>query len=93
MLKRYDCEQKCVHEVNANLDTGVRRQVLAAPTGAGKTAVAARIVPQRAMEGLRSLWLVYLPALLRQVVQHLEAPGLEGGIQQDAQSLGEEGPA
>lgn len=59
---------------------GVSRILLVAPTGAGKTVLAAELIRQRAGNGARCLFLAHRRELIRQTSDKLKAIGLRHGV-------------
>jgi DNA repair protein RadD len=59
---------------------GVSRILLVAPTGAGKTVLAAELIRQRAATGARCLFLAHRRELIRQTSDKLKAIGLRHGV-------------
>jgi DNA repair protein RadD len=72
-MKLRDYELKAVRELPRLLRKH-RRVVAVAPTGSGKTVIAAALV--RAMRGKRALWLAHRIELLKQALEQLIAAGV-----------------
>src|SRR5258708_22534267 len=62
------------------LARGVRKILLQAPTGAGKTVIAAEVTRRAVAEGLRVLFLAPRRELIRQASGKLTAAGVAHGI-------------
>ena len=80
MLRDY--QQAVITQVNEVLASGIRRIVLAMPTGAGKTITAAAMIQAQAEQGKRSLFIVDRIELVDQAADHLNRVGLRVGILQ-----------
>ena len=85
-----DYQEECLETIRARFASGVRRQLVVLPTGAGKTVVAAHL-PAR-MGWPRTLFLVHREELVRQAVDTFTTswPGLAVGVERAGErSLGE----
>lgn len=80
MMQLYPHQTTVIDELRQGLKAGHIRQILGAPTGSGKTVVAAQIILNAAQRGKKSLFIVDRITLVQQAVNHLEALGLAAGI-------------
>jgi DNA repair protein RadD len=69
-----------VDRIAAQVDAGKRRVLLVAPTGSGKTIVAAKIVSDAVTTGARVLFLVHRRELIHQSSRKLHDAGVDHGI-------------
>ena len=69
-----------IAEIAAKRSAGRRRLILVAPTGSGKTVVAAAIIANAEARGERSLFLVHRRELVIQSHQKLHAAGIDAGV-------------
>ncbi len=82
MIELRDFQQDIVDELRRGLMAGHLRQMLAMPTGSGKTVVASHIIHRAARNGHRSMFIVDRIELVEQAARHLEAIGLRVGVMQ-----------
>lgn len=75
-----DYQADAVHGLRANFARGVKRQVLVAATGAGKSVMAHEIVARAREKRRRVLFVVNRIQLVRQFSERLTAAGIEHGI-------------
>lgn len=80
MFDLYPHQQAVIAELRANLRRGIKRQILGAATGMGKTVVAAHIAKSAAERGKRVLFVVHLTELVGQAIRTFNAMGLQCGI-------------
>lgn len=71
---------RIIEEVQANFRAGVRAQVVTAPTGSGKTALAANMLHRAAERGRRSWFVVHRRELIMQAASAFAREGLPFGI-------------
>src|SRR5262245_50976063 len=64
----------------AEIEAGKRHPLVVAPTGSGKTVIAAKIVADAIQAGVRALFLVHRRELVKQSSAKLHALGLDHGI-------------
>jgi DNA repair protein RadD len=69
-----DYQARAVTEVLQKLNEGVRRVLLVAPTGAGKTRMGAALVQDLVSSGLRVLWIAHRIELVEQAIASLGIP-------------------
>ena len=81
-MKLRDYQKKAIREIYDNYRAGHLHQVLAMPTGSGKTATAADIIHKAAQKGIYSLFIVDRIELVNQAADHLRSLGLKVGIMQ-----------
>lgn len=75
-----DYQTDAVNWLRVNFAAGIRRQVLVAPTGAGKSVMAHEIVARAAEKGKRVLFVVNRIQLVRQFSRRLAQAGIKHGI-------------
>lgn len=82
-LRRHQVQ--LIDEIDRSLASGSRRIVVQAPTGFGKTMVAATLAERAAAAGLRSIFTVPALSLINQTVEKFFAEGIRdlGVIQAD----------
>lgn len=73
-------QQSVIDRVEAEVHAGRRRILLVAPTGAGKTVIAAALMRSTALSSKRGLLLVHRRELVHQTSQKFHAIGLDHGI-------------
>lgn len=78
--KLRDYQEKALREVALNLRLGDRRQIICAPTGAGKTTIAASFIAAMVRRHQRVLFLAHRRELIQQCSARLDLFGLEHGI-------------
>lgn len=69
-----DYQSRAVNQCLQSFDDGARRIVLVAPTGAGKTVIAAAFVQALVRRGLKILFLAHRIELVEQAVERLGVP-------------------
>jgi superfamily II DNA or RNA helicase len=69
-------QENTVHEVQTRLAAGVRRLIIVAPTGSGKTTIAAFIIAQAVAKGSRVLFMAHRRELITQAYDRLAQLGL-----------------
>lgn len=74
-----DYQKEAVRALRANYSRGIRRQVLVAATGSGKSVMAHDIVATAREKGKRALFVVNRIQLVRQFSGRLRAAGIEHG--------------
>ena len=70
----------------------MRRQVLCAPTGSGKTEIAMSIIEEAADKGNRILFIVDRQNLVRQTSERFFNAGLRHGVAMGAETFGRQEP-
>jgi DNA repair protein RadD len=73
-------QQDVVAKYEAKIAAGVRRIIIVAPTGAGKTVIAGEIVRRAAAESKRVVFLAHRDELLTQARRKLARFGIQAGI-------------
>ena len=73
-------QRDVIAKTAAEIQAGKRRPLLVAPTGAGKTVIAAEIGAGAVQAGARALFLVHRRELVKQASAKLHALGLDHGI-------------
>lgn len=77
-----DYQEAAIESARENIRKGKRRQILCAPTGAGKTIIALGLM-KRAMEaGSRSAFITDRSALIDQTSQAMDLYGIDHGVMQ-----------
>lgn len=79
-MKLRDYQQNAVDEIRAAFSLGVRRPLLVAPTGAGKTVIFCHIAQAASALGNRVTILVHRQELVDQTSRALDANGVPHGI-------------
>jgi superfamily II DNA or RNA helicase len=75
-----DYQERIVCEVKSYLNDRYRRVLVCAPTGSGKTVIAARLIDDYLREGKRILFIVHRDFLLYQTVRQVERRGIGAGL-------------
>src|SRR6056297_1747788 len=81
-----DYQASALDEVRDGMRQGIRRQILCAGTGAGKTVMAASMLRDAAAKGSYALFLVDRVALVNQTSDTLDQYGIRHGIVQGINS-------
>jgi DNA repair protein RadD len=76
----YDYQQKVVAEYEAKIAAGIRRPLIAAATGSGKTVIASEIVRREVAKSKRVVFLAHRDELLTQARRKLSRFGITAGI-------------
>lgn len=82
MKALYPHQEEVIEKLRDGHRQGHRRQLLAMPTGAGKTVVASHLIRSAHLRGHRSMFVVDRIELVGQAAAHLENLGLNVGILQ-----------
>jgi DNA repair protein RadD len=77
-----DYQLDAIEALRQGIRAGFRRQILCAPTGAGKTVIAAELLRQADLKGKYAVFLVDRVALVDQTSQMLEDYGIRHGVLQ-----------
>lgn len=75
-----DYQTRALSELRANFAAGVRRQLLVAPTGAGKTTIAAILIDGATRKSRRTWFLAHRKELIGQCSRRLDEQGVDHGI-------------
>ncbi|BAY95934.1 DEAD/DEAH box helicase family protein [Tolypothrix sp. LEGE 11397] len=75
-----DYQKLAIAQVYAFFRTGIKSVLLYAPTGAGKTVLAAKMIVDAVKKGRRVLFLVHRAKLVKQTVQTLRKQGIEPSV-------------
>jgi DNA repair protein RadD len=75
-----DYQLSAVDQLRENMAKGLKNQVLCAPTGSGKTVIAAHLIEQAFRKGKRSMFVVDRISLVAQTSAVLDAAELPHGI-------------
>lgn len=76
--KLHDYQERAVEDIRASVRAGIRRLVVQAPTGAGKTKLAAAIVDSGLQKGSKMAFCVPAISLIDQTVESFYAEGIRG---------------
>jgi superfamily II DNA or RNA helicase len=79
-IKLRDYQQVAIAQVYAFFRTGIKAVLLYAPTGAGKTVLAAKMIVDAVKKGRRVLFLVHRAKLVKQTVKTLLSQGIEPSV-------------
>lgn len=79
-MKLREYQEQAIEDLRSEIRRGFKRPLLVAPTGSGKTVMAARIIESAAQKGSRILFLAHRRELVRQCADKLERFGCEHGI-------------
>jgi DNA repair protein RadD len=77
-LRDFQCE--AIEALRGNIRAGVRRLLLVAPTGAGKTTIAAAMIESALSKGGKILFLAHRKELIDQASSRLDGLGVPHGI-------------
>lgn len=75
-----DYQQRALDELRSGILAGYRRPLLVAPTGAGKTSIAAELIRLATARGRRILFLAHRTELIEQCSERLDGQGVDHGI-------------
>ena len=78
ILRAY--QREVIARVEAEIAAGKRRLLLVAPTGSGKTIIAAAIITEAAQQGQRILVIAHRREIVAQTHAKLYANGVDAGI-------------
>jgi superfamily II DNA or RNA helicase len=79
-IKLRDYQKEAISQVYAFFRTGITAVLLYAPTGAGKTVLAAKMILDAVTKGRRVLFLVHRAKLVKQTVNTLRRNGIEPSV-------------
>jgi len=79
-INLYDYQAQAVKDLRDNIAKGVRKQVLCAPTGSGKTVMAAYLLKAAHAKGSRAYFLCDRVALINQTSAVLDDYGIPHGV-------------
>lgn len=79
-MKLYPFQKELVTSTHSRLAIGENRLLIVAPTGSGKTIMAAQLIQDLASAGMRLLFLVHLDVLVGQTSEKLERFGVQAGF-------------
>jgi superfamily II DNA or RNA helicase len=79
-IKLRDYQKEAIAQVYAFFRTGIKAVLLYAPTGAGKTVLAAKMIVDAVKKGRRVLFLVHRAKLVKQTVKTLRRNGIEPSV-------------
>lgn len=78
MLRLY--QNEVIDQVRDRLGKGIKRLIIALPTGSGKTTIASEIIKRSKEKGKRSLFLAHRQELVYQAVARLDCWGINAGV-------------
>jgi len=79
-MELYPFQKELVDSTHSRLANGENRLLIVAPTGSGKTIIAAQLIQDLASAGMRILFLVHLDVLVGQTAEKLERFGVQAGF-------------
>jgi DNA repair protein RadD len=79
-LRGYQLE--VIEKCRENIAAGVRKQIMVAPTGSGKTIIAGSVIKGAVAKGRRALLLGHTREIIKQTSDKLSAEGIDHGIVQ-----------
>lgn len=79
-----DYQEQAIEELRDGVRQGMRRQVLVAPTGAGKTVIASQLLREADRKGSYALFLVDRVSLVDQTSATLDSYGIRHGVVQSS---------
>ena len=79
-MKLYDFQEQAVEALRANIRSGIRNQVLCAPTGSGKTEMALHLVRECYAKGKRAIFLADRIALIDQTLARMDKYEISHGV-------------
>lgn len=85
-IELYDFQQTSVDRLRENIRQGVMSQLLVAPTGSGKTVIAAHLLAECYRKGKRAVFVADRVALINQTSELLDRYGIPHGVIQGDQT-------
>ena len=79
-MKLYPYQELCKEALRVNMRRKVRRQILCAPTGSGKTEIAMSIIKDAEAKGSRVIFICDRQTLVNQTSERFEAAGIRHGV-------------
>jgi superfamily II DNA or RNA helicase len=79
-MNLYDYQQKVIDDVEAQIAAGIKRVLIAAPTGSGKTVIAGEITRRAVAQSKRVVFIAHRDELLTQARRSLARFGIQAGI-------------
>ena len=86
IAKLRDYQASAINEARAMLKANIKRVMVYAPTGAGKSVISAAIIESAAKRGKSVAWIVNRIELVNQAAMHLHLAGVSCGIMQGENS-------
>lgn len=86
IAKLREYQAAAVGDAREMMRSGIKRIMIYAPTGAGKSVITAAIIESAAKRGKRVAWVVNRIELCNQAVEHLRAAGVDCGVLQGENS-------
>jgi DNA repair protein RadD len=82
MIELYDFQGTAIESLRENIRAGHKNQILALPTGSGKTVIAAHMIDECARKGQRALFVADRISLIDQTSAVLDSFGIAHGVVQ-----------
>ena len=89
-LKLWPFQERCLDELADGLRSGKKRQILSAPTGAGKTEMAISLMERALRKGSRALFVADRIPLVSQMSKRMLRYGVPHGVLQGESTFGED---
>lgn len=89
IAKLRDYQAGSIDQARAMLKAGIKRVMIYAPTGAGKSVISAAIIESAAARGKSVAWICNRIELVNQAANHLRLAGVDCGIMQGENSRAE----
>lgn len=80
MIKLRDYQTKIIDDVRSLFFNGVKRVLVQAPTGSGKTAIMAHVAKTSADQGMTTWFVVHRRELVKQSLKAFELEGINAGV-------------
>lgn len=79
-MELYDYQSRAVEALRDNIRSGIKRQILCAPTGSGKTVIATHMIGEAARRGSRAIFVCDRIALIDQTSGTFDGEGIRHGV-------------
>ena len=79
-MKLYPYQERCKEALRVNMRNKVRRQILCAPTGSGKTEIAMSIIKDAEAKGSRVIFICDRQTLVNQTSERFTKAGIRHGV-------------
>ena len=87
-MKLYPYQERCKEALRLNMRRKVRRQILCAPTGSGKTEIAMSIIKDAEAKGSRVVFICDRQTLVNQTSERFDAAGIRHGVAMGENTFG-----